>query len=342
MDRRRYLTAAGVGLTLGIAGCTSDGSENTGDSGDTDEPEGTENPGEGGTESNETAGSNETPSSEATEAIEAAEEHLNEALTLILEEIDTAWAYSSTDASISTGGVEAALENANDSIEEADEAATTGSQQERVAEVELGASLVDQFLSVITALGEGINQISTAISYESNSRYEDAVESLTDAQTSFEEADSRVDDVIETFEELGEGTESDVDYATAEDAINEVEEVVTGYLLVIEAGIPFDRGLGDYTTAIDAFENEDYGTAANTFENALGHFEEAKSLYQEGEEEVTQSFRDTFITQTCYTGKYVEVVELMIDASEEADNGNSQEARDLAEEAYAVSFGTCG
>ncbi|WP_200532198.1 hypothetical protein [Halorubrum sp. LN27] len=330
MERRRYVAGAGTILTLGIAGCTGGGSEENGES---------EN---SGGESDDSSDSDATANPEATEALESAGEDLDEALDLILDEIDNAWAYSSTDASISTGGVETALESANASIEEANEAATTDTQREWVSELELVAEFVDQFLDIIVIVGEGINQISTSISYENNSRYEDAADSLSDAGATFEEANSQIDGLNETFAELGDGTDTGVDYAEAEDAIDELDELISGYLLAMEAGIPFDRGLADYNTAYEAFQAEDYGTAANIFGDALEHLEEAESMYRTGEEEVTQSLRDTFITQTCYTGKYVEITELMMEASEEADAGNFGEARNLADEANAVSVETCG
>ncbi|TKX74966.1 hypothetical protein EXE46_06010 [Halorubrum sp. GN11_10-6_MGM] len=330
MERRRYLTGAGTILTLGVSGCTGGGSEESDKSED------------GSAGSDDANDSDATTNPDATEALEAAREDLNEALDLILEEIDTAWAYSSTDASISTAGVEAALGSANTSIEEANETATTDTQREQVAELELVAEFIDQFLNAIISLGEGINQISTAISYENNSRYEDAADSLSDARATFEEANSQVDEMDATFAELGDGTGTGIDYAEAENAIDEMNELIAGYLLVMEAGIPLDRGLADYNTAYEAFQDEDYGTAANIFADALEHLEEAESMYREGEEEVTQSLRDTFITQTCYAGKYVEITELMLEASEEADAGNFDEARSLAEEANAVSIETCG
>lgn len=330
MERRQYLTGAGTVLTLGVAGCTGDGSEESDES---------ENGGAGSGGPND---SDATPSPEAAEALEAAGEDLNEALDLILEEIDSAWAYSSTDASISTGGVEATIESANTSIEKANEAATTDTQREQVAELELVSQFIEQFLAAMISLGEGINQISTAISYENSSRYEDAADSLSGAGATFEETSSQIDEMKATFNELGDGTDVGVDYAEAEDAIDELDELITGYLLAMEAGVALDRGLADYNTAYEAFQDEDYGTAANIFNDAVEHIEEAESMYREGEEEVTQSLRDTFITQTCYSEKYAEVTQLMLEASEEADVGNFDEARSLAEEANRVPIETCG
>lgn len=353
MYRRQYLTSAGTGLALGVAGCTSSGPEDTDESEDIDEFDGT-NESDDTNESEDTADleggdadsdaateEGETPSSEATNALENAGEQLNEAIDIMIEETDTAWAYYSTDASISTGGIEVALENANTSIEEADAAATTDAQRGRVEEFEILTEFIGQLLDTAISLGEGLNQVSTALSYKKNNRYEDAAEYYTNAKASFEAANKRLDQAKTTFGKIGEDMDTNIDYARSEDAQSELDELVSGYVLSTEADIPYAKGLADYTTGYDRFEEEDVRSEW-AFEDAIEHFKRAESLYRESERKVAQSFRDTFITQTCRTGKRIEMSELMLEASKSLNAEEYAEARRKEEQKNAISVEECG
>jgi hypothetical protein len=112
-------------------------------------------------------------------------------------------------------------------------------------------------------------------------------------------------------------------------------------VLITEANIPYAKGLSDYSTGYDRFENEDVRSEWG-FDNAIEHFEKAESLYRESEQSVAQSFRDTFITQTCYAGKRIEMSELMLEASKSLNAEEYAEARRKVEEKNAISLEECG
>lgn len=319
MDRRTLLTSAGAGAVSLIAGCTSD--SDTADQPSSPSPTPTPNP-------------------QAADALEDAESDLGEAIDLIYREVENAWS-TTGDASLSTAGIEVALSNANESLDAATEDAT-GAQQAQIDETRDYASYVDQILSVLVSVGDGTNQVSTAISYEQSSRYEDGAEKLSEAVTIFEEASSQMSDAQTTLDEVDEAMLGDIDYAEAQESATELANIIEGYRRLMAAGVHYDKGLADYYSAAESYNDENYSQASDTFDAAAEHFIEAENEFRSGEEEVTQSLKSSFISQTCNAEVFKEASQQWALAADNAAAGNYEAARENADEASSILDRTCG
>ncbi|WP_226024021.1 hypothetical protein [Halomicrobium salinisoli] len=325
MDRRSYLSFVGAAA---VAGCTE---SSDGESGATDTP--TEAP-------TPTATQTPTASADARDAIEQAEEDLNQAITLLQEETDT-WS-TTGDASISTKAVDTALANAREALDRAEESAN-GDQQERVDVLRSFADFVDKTVSAVSAVGDGINEISTAVSYENTGRYKDGAEALDSAASYFGDAHDQLTAAGETFSEIKDQlpSSSDVDLVQSETAQEELVALADAYQRFAETGAIFDRGLADYYSGVDKYNNENFSDAEEDFSNALEHFQTANDQYSTAEDEVPQEFVSTFIEQTCGTRVYSEASNRLVLASQSAAEGNYEEASNLVTEAESVLNENC-
>ena len=322
MQRRQLLTSTSAGVTMALAGCLSSESGTDGsDGGDDPEPE--------GSESN-------------AEALEEASDDLEEAFDRIEEEVDVSFQANSVDP-INTSAIENSIENAEDALDEFEEEEADEEQLAAYDSLRATAEFAKAFFDVILEYESAIDAFDTAISYENNGRYNDAVSQLETALTHFENASDLLEDAQSSWEEI-EAIDSDeeLDIADTKDELDQLANTTDAYVLFTEAGIEFDTGYAFYLEALDQYEQEQYGESASTFGEAAIEFENAADQYRSAETEVSSSLQSTFINMTCYSESLLESSELFEESAEAADDGRYQTANDRAAEAEEALDAGCG
>jgi len=324
MQRRHLLSTAGTGLMMAFGGCLSSES-------------GTEENGNNETDSEEPDGSEDN-----SEALEAARDDLDEAFDRMGEEADVAFELEPGNP-INTSAIESSIENA--------EAALDGFDEENADEEQLAAyeslraitEFAKAFFDVILEFESAFEAYDTAISYEENNRYNDAVSQLEVALEHFENAVDLLADADEAWGDVeGTDSETELDIADTKDELDQLTEIADAYVLLTEGAIYFDTGYELYFEALDQYEQEQYAESASTFAEATIEFGDAADLFRSGETEVSSSFRDTFINMTCYSESLLESSELFEESADAADDGDLQTAEDRAIEAEEALDAGCG
>jgi len=324
MQRRQLLSSTGAGLVTVLGGCLSSES-------------GTEENGENETDSQEPDGSEDN-----SEALEAASDDLDEAFDRMAEEADIAFELEPGNP-INTSAIESSIENAEEALDEFDEAEADEEQLAAYESLRAVIEFAKAFFDVILEFESAFEAYDTAISYEENNRYNDAVSQLEIALEHFENAVDLLADANEAWEGV-EGADSDteLDIADTKDELDELTEIADAYVLLTEAAIDFDTGYELYLEALDQYEQERYAESASTFAEATIEFGDAADQYRSGETEVSSSFRDAFINMTCYSEALLESSELFEDSADAAAGGDFQTAEDRAVEAEEALDAGCG
>lgn len=322
MQRRTFLALAGAGL---LAGCSGD----SGGSAPTDTP--TSTPATTATS---------TPDPRVNEALDDAYTDLDEATTLIEDELDAAWSEAGN-TSLSVAGIETALANADEHLQTA-EGYTTDEPAPEVAEAKVYVTFFRQAVEALTTVSDGLDQLTTARSHERSSQYEDAIQEFQAAADTFEQAESELETARETLDAIDETTlGGDVDYAKAQQSTGEIGTVIDGYRRLSEAGVPFARGQSLYEEAGGHYENENWGQAASQFDEAAVDFHDAETRFTAGEDDAVQSLQSVFSSRSCYAERKKEAAEAWTKAARYSQNGEQREASDAEDVAATIMDRTC-
>lgn len=305
MKRRQYLAAVTAGVTS--AGCLDDSDSTTDPS--TEEQQG--NP-------------------EITEEkLIAAYREIDSAFEELDAEVDD---FDNSDQRISfeASVIEAHLSEATSNLDEAEESSSSDYQQE----IDTLRDVVDwvrTFTSAIENFANALDESQTAFTYWENERFQDSADSFGESNDYVSEAG----DNLTSAEAKAEGIDWEVfeDYNEIEQlelelAIEELQAINTDWDYFTRTYQEMALGFDDFFTAATEFDNEQYSSAKDGFEQARSHFSSAVSISLNGEESASDVMVDEFIGLTCLTESMRDAADHFVSASEAADNGQWNQAEE--------------
>jgi DNA repair exonuclease SbcCD ATPase subunit len=346
MNRRRFLALAGA--AAGLAGCTGSDSSPATETSAADTTATTAPPTTPSTPTAEPETATQTPTdtetetltaarpAEATQSIEAARDDLQKGY----EELQTA----ANDMTLATNyrfdpqPVTRAIESARVELDAASEVAT-GSQQQQIDALREYATMLEQFTASINAYADAAQDWSTASSYVSAERYDDAISSFEQVEADISTAQDRLSEARSTYNGLAAENLDEIDAAAARSDLDAVEQLYTAVDQAVDAAIEYVDGVRWYQRGAEAYNSEHYSDAVSEFSTAAEKFDAARRRYRRAEDVVGQDYglRDYMIQQACVSDSYREKASLWSDAALDAANENWQDARAHADEATSVS-----
>ncbi|SEH16120.1 hypothetical protein SAMN04487967_2444 [Natronorubrum sediminis] len=307
MHRRRVLVSGVSVATLSLAGCLSDSSgDDSGGSADDDDS---------------AASTDEEPA----DLIESADETLDEAAAefeAVLDDADDPLDDSSW--TIETAGIEARIDDAEDDLSTAREAAD-GDETDVIDALEGVADFLREFVDLFVDLGEAMNELDAWEQYLDQERWDDAETAAGRAAAHNDDARDHATVARSTFEEIDTSVLEEVDEVDAaemEAELEEIEDVLelldvyfSASELMAEAMQPFENG-------VESLEVEEFQSASSSFESAAETFDDAYSVVTDAEDDAPAEFRSDLIDLACEVNALAESAEYYALGSEEYADGD--------------------
>lgn len=239
---------------------------------------------------------------------------------------------------VRTDSVETHLDAASSALDRAEETASEDVQ----ANVDVLRDLVSflrDFVELLDLVAAGHSALATAFTYFGSERYDDAVDELDSATTSFEDAQSTVEsarsraDAVDT-DQLEDANDADVEELHAH--LDRLDDQLGTYLAVADGFRDFSLGMQQFQSGTSRLDEERFGPAEAAYLDAADRFSDAEAAFRAEEEESPENVRSAVIELTCVAEAIGDASEHFANAAAALDRGDSSEAEEqssLGEEA---------
>lgn len=330
VHRRDVLAIAATASVGSLAGCSDILGDGGGDGqGEEDGQDGT--PGQDGDAETDTT-TTDADTDDASELIHSARSNLADAASEFESQSDQlSDPMSGEQPSLDTSEMEERLDAAEADLTAARNADPTDDQRQEIEAldtlVELLRSLQDLLVDAVDAFGS----FREANTYIQRDQFEAAIDPLRagednvdQARDSLTVARSQVDDIdadhLDDFDEFDreelEGALDDIDIA-----LGGLDVLLTGIRQMVQ-GMPLFR------EAVEARDREEWGTAADKFDEASKHYTASLTTFEEAIETGPAEFRDDFEELACQVAKLSDAADNFrraMTALDEGDDASAQE-----------------
>jgi len=264
---------------------------------------------------------------------------VSEAKNLIVEAAES----DIGNANISTydsSTVENKIESARSTLDEAEE---IEGETERIRYLRDGSELVLSLSSMMENIKAVQTSLSSAESYTSSDRYDDALSEVEASSEDIESAQKNLNQINQHFQTLNEYdynieelTESNFKDRTTrmDNLLNYMENYVNSYDTMV-------RGLENLNSANTYLDKDEYNRAGNYYLDAKQNFQEAQEGFKSIEDSAPSNYKSPVISLTCRNGKLVTVSEKSYQLTQAIEDGNQEEAQQLNQEVQGISLESC-
>lgn len=316
MKRRRFLAAVGtVGASAAAAGCPTDG-------------DGEAQDGAGGATDASDTTATETTEPTAEERIASADAHLEAAADELDAAVDEAGISGGQTGEFDTGPIEGHLDQAEADLEAAKGNATQD-QRETIEALEGSAEFLRRFTDVVAEFRGVMVAYGNAEERLDEERWEAALEPLERADDRTSAAKVRLDEARTAFEGIDTdqlGGVSGVEASELERTLEEVDGLLGALDELITGLREATRGMGPFEAGAAAVEAEEWGRAADEFGVAVDRFAAAQAQFERAESRAPPEFREDVSPLVCQWGALREASEHLERGSEDADQGDDEQA----------------
>jgi hypothetical protein len=230
------------------------------------------------------------------------------------------------------------LDQADDSLATAAER-DDGTRTELIRTLQHYSSWLRSSTRTLDHLATTLNQLQQATNYVESERYDDAIDSVPEAEDALSDTESEVavaQSELDRLEANSLSESEEIDYIAAQDEFRQLHRDVDAIGLFIEGYLNVLRGLRAFVEATASFESENYSDAASRYAEARTNFANAETVLQDGEETAPANLQSGFIELTCLSAAHKEASDHYNTASKAAENGEYERSRDEIDSAEAA------